>query len=108
MESDEQRPAPESPTGLIVNYLELHAYITARAARDVCGCESSNAARWLLQALAQRGVLERDHRARRGPWRFTRGPNFNLWRDSGSRGAQPGIMAGPRPPARVLRRSYLR
>jgi hypothetical protein len=89
---------------LIVRHLETHSCVTARTARELCGCESSNAARWLLQALAQRGILARDYNVKNGPRRFTRGPYFDLWRDSYSSGVQPGIMAGPRPPAPVFPR----
>jgi hypothetical protein len=83
----------KSPVRLLLEYLETHEDLNAKAARELCGYYMDSDARRLLQMLERRGLLARNWKVKRGAMRFTKGRYFAQWRDFEGNGFQTDVLA---------------
>lgn len=85
-------PEAKTPARTILEYLETHDNLTAKEASELCRLGTDNYARRILWELEQRGLVRRDIKAHKGGQRFTKGREFDGWREWETNGFQTGVL----------------
>jgi hypothetical protein len=81
-----------SPARQILEHLETHENLTAKEASELCKLGADNYARRILWELEQRSLVRRDTKAHKGGQRFTKGREFDRWREYEANGFQTQVL----------------